>query len=335
MAKIKIQGEIVIAYLDEFIDIPTHTLAKKIYIENPEAFKSIETCRSVIRYYRGASGKANAKKSGAQKYKRKKGEPFGWNRLPDGEKEIDWLSPAIINCKLALVLSDIHFPWHNKVALMAALEHGFNKGVDVIYLNGDIMDAYQLSRYVNDPRLRNFKEELDLCRDFLYILRSEFPDARIYFKIGNHEIRYEKYMMLKSPQFLDIPYFSLEHILHFDDLDIQMIESHEWANINGLPVLHGHEAGGSFYNPVNPARSVFLKMTHSAIIGHHHQSSSHSSKNMLDEIIQCWSTGCLCDLHPKYLAVNKWNIGFAEIEGVEEGYLVHNYRIHNKRIMNV
>ena len=56
MSKKKLQGEIVIEELDKFPNTPTLTLAKKLFKENPKVFMSIESVRSLIRYYRGQKG---------------------------------------------------------------------------------------------------------------------------------------------------------------------------------------------------------------------------------------------------------------------------------------
>lgn len=49
-------------------------------------------------------------------------------------------------------------------------------------------------------------------------------------------------------------------------------------------------------------------------------SASHTENPWEGDPITCWSTGCLCDLHPAYMPNNKWQLGFAysEITG-EDG----------------
>ena len=47
----------------------------------------------------------------------------------------------------------------------------------------------------------------------------------------------------------------------------------------------------------------------------------------------CWSTGCLCDLHPRYMPLNKWNHGFAIVDlDTAGGFSVRNFRIIDGKV---
>jgi hypothetical protein len=54
----RLTGDIVIEYLKQWNDLPSLTLARKIYNENNNylVFANIEHVRTVIRYYRGKQG---------------------------------------------------------------------------------------------------------------------------------------------------------------------------------------------------------------------------------------------------------------------------------------
>ncbi len=51
-----------------------------------------------------------------------------------------------------------------------------------ILLNGDIVDFYKLSSWLQDPRYRNTQEELDVVTQFLEELRRNFPTQQIIYK---------------------------------------------------------------------------------------------------------------------------------------------------------
>jgi hypothetical protein len=54
---------------------------------------------------------------------------------------------------------------------------------------------------------------------------------------------------------------------------------------------------------------------------------------MVDNIVACWTVGCLCELHPEYRPMNNWNNGFAIIEQLGEGeFLVDNKRVINGKV---
>jgi hypothetical protein len=54
---------------------------------------------------------------------------------------------------------------------------------------------------------------------------------------------------------------------------------------------------------------------------------------MNGEITTTWSLGCLCELHPAYLPINKWNWGMALIDIDGQNFEVRNKRIHNGKVL--
>lgn len=54
-------NKFILDYLVKYKDLPTRTLAKIIYHDNPYLFKNLEYVRRTVRYYRGASGKKDRK----------------------------------------------------------------------------------------------------------------------------------------------------------------------------------------------------------------------------------------------------------------------------------
>jgi hypothetical protein len=51
-----IKKKIILDYLEEYKEYPSHTLAKMIYFKYPEYWNSTETIRTNIRLYRGKLG---------------------------------------------------------------------------------------------------------------------------------------------------------------------------------------------------------------------------------------------------------------------------------------
>lgn len=333
-----IAGKVVCEYLDDNPDLPNLTLAKLIYSREGDLYKSIEHVRGMIRYYRHQKGASGRKGILSDKYKCERaekanalgiGNPYS---LPEADDE-DWeVFDVPTGSSRVLLLSDIHIPHHTVEALTIAIDHGVQENANAVYLNGDILDMYQLSRYVKDPRKRKFSEELEMCRQFLGVLQKTF-DCPIYFKLGNHEQRYEDFLKLKAKELLDVNSFRLQELLQFGRYGVTLIESRQMAKIGKLPVLHGHEFGRSVFSPVNPARGYFNRAKKSMIAGHNHQTSSHSEKNLDGEGTTVWSTGCLCSLRPEYMPFNKWNHGAAFIKvNQDRTYRVHNFKIENGNI---
>ena len=317
-AKKTIKGEIVNDYLEhsDWRKLPTLTLARLIYKHNPEVYKGVESVRSIIRLARGQRGAAmkHLATHPVEKAQHAKAlgvpNPFG---LPDSDED-DWEPFTLPKAATRiLLLSDIHVPYHNIQAITQAIEYGKEMKVNAIVFNGDTVDCYALSRYEKDPRKRKFSEELEATRSLLKVFRKEFDGVPFYFKLGNHEERYEAYLRVKAPELLGAPDFTLDTLLRFGEIGCELIQDKRIIKAGKLNIMHGHEFGRSVFSPVNPARGYYMRAKTTVICGHNHQTSSHTEKNMEGKVVTTWSTGCLCEMHPQYMPVNKWNHGFAFI----------------------
>jgi predicted phosphodiesterase len=313
------------------MEMPTLTLAKIMYKENLGVFNSVDHARSALRMIEGKTGnKLRGQIKDKSLYMTEERPKNPW-KLPESEETK--YEPFVIKAKKIAVLSDIHIPYHSITALSAALDFIQTEKPDAILLNGDTIDFYGLSRFMKDPRKRSVAHELQATRDFLDVL-SQFG-AKIYFKIGNHEERYEHYLMRVAPELLGVREFELKHLLGLDARGIDLIGEKRIIKANDLNIVHGHEFGQSIFSPVNVARGLFLRGKVSAMQGHNHQTSSHTETDMNGNILTTWSLGCLCELNPAYLPINKWNHGFAIIDLHENlvNYEVRNYRIHKGKIV--
>lgn len=325
-----IKGEIVKEYILKFPNTPNLTLAKKMYAENKSMFKDVEDARALIRIYKGASGDRARRDIGVdfrkELSKLKKELPKGEMSGDEKGREPYVLPKAQ---RRVLMMSDCHLPYQSNEAIFSAIEYGLDKKVDTIWLNGDTMDMYQLSRFEKDPRQRDFAYELDVTRTFLSGLRDIFPKALIIYKLSNHENRWENFLRSKAPELLNIEEFRLEVLLRFKELNIQPIYDKQLAYCGELRVLHYHElplkSGG-----VNPARAVYLKTGESCIGGHYHRKSEHTERTLGGKLVKVYSTGCLCELNPDYMPYNNWTQGFAYIEVDKNG----SYRVFNHTIID-
>jgi predicted phosphodiesterase len=326
-------GEAITGMLDKFGNAPSRTIALAAYKKYPDLFKSVEHARSVVRYYRGAMGKKAAKRLSSDKYLRAHEKPYNPLALPEADSN-DYdtfiLSEA---CKRILFLYDVHVPYHDIEALTIALQYGLDNKADTIFLGGDFMDFFGCSRYQKDYRKVNVAWEFETGREMLKRIRELFPEARIYYLMGNHEERWENYLQTKAPELLDMQEFRMDVILNFGELNIERIGEKRVAQRAGLSIIHGHEFGGGVYSPVNPARGLYTKAKASSICGHHHRSSEHSEKDIDGKVTTTWSVGTLGELNPAYMPLNKWNQGFAFGEFEGEDYKIDNLRIINGKLV--
>ena len=312
--------------LTKFADTPTLTIAKMLYKEHPSMFKSLEVCRSAVRYSRGNMGKVNRKQSSPKHHREP--EKAGFSMSPPKS-----IAKPFKNFKLpegkSLVISDVHVPYHDDKALDVCLEYADKYEPDNIVMNGDILDFFSVSRWEKNPEERNLARELQLNRQFLAHLRERYPKSRIIYKMGNHEERWEKYMWTKAPEVCGVADFELYKLLDFAKWGIEEVKGKQKMKAGkNLTLIHGHELFGS-NAPVNFARTLQTNLGVCTIAGHRHNTSEHSQKNADNKYVTCWSLGCLCDMAPEYAVINKWTHGFATMELSGNNFHVNNMRIVN------
>jgi predicted phosphodiesterase len=309
----------------KFPDAPNRTLAKRLAAEYQ---CSIDQARSLIRVVRGAYGTQRAEACKDKSLFRPKGKAGAKPKLPPSLAK-KW-EPFELGGGIRVgILSDIHIPYHDERALAAAVDYLKRRRPDVVLLNGDYGDFYSISRFTKNPKKRNFKREIKLQRDGLKWLRSQFPKARLVYKMGNHDERYDHWLWNHAPEISDLPQVRLPSILGCKKLGIEVVGDGRPVMAGKLAIFHGHEMNGGPFVPAMPARSAFLRTTASVLVGHHHRTSTHVEPNWKHEEIACWSVGCLCDLTPEYARVNKYNQGLSLVDVSEDGqFEVANLRLN-------
>lgn len=325
------KNEICREYVKKNPDYSRLKLARIIYSENNLLFSNVEAVRSVLRAIAGKNGVSNKKtlldKSMIEIEDRTK-TPYN---LPKSEETT--YTPYQLKANKLLLLSDIHIPYHSIQALTAVFDFAKKEKPDAILLNGDTLDFHGLSKFCKDPRKRHFADELADFKEFIQILKKTFPYAKLYFKLGNHEERYQHYLWMKAKELVGVEEFELEQIIQSRANGITVIGEKRIIKFYGLNIIHGHEFSTGFFSPVNVARGLYLRGKTSAIQGHNHQTSEHTEPDMNGKITTTWSTGCLCELHPDWQPINKWGHGFAIVDKTKEGFSVRNFRIMKGKIL--
>lgn len=312
----------------------TNGIARMIQKELPG--HNFNSARMAVRYYRGElkMKPQSVSAPGRLGTKRKGEKPNGFRPLPEPKKHFDeWGAVQFDGPLRCLVLSDLHLPYYDRKAVELSMQRGAERKANMVLLNGDIADFFTVSWWQRDPRKRDFPGEVSSVKQFLGHLRDRFPKARIVYKLGNHEDRYQRYMESRAPELLDVPDFELGSLLGLKQVDMQLIGDNRPVRLGKLNVIHGHEYRFAISNPVNPARGYFLRARVHVLGGHFHQHSQHSAKNLEGNVVTTWSTGCLCDMHPDYRPLNDWSQGFAFVEvGKDGSFSVDNYRVVNGKV---
>lgn len=235
-------------------------------------------------------------------------------------------------CDNILFITDLQIPFHDISAITCALKYGLKENVNTIYINGDLVDFYSISTYQTEKSKRDLVGEIEMTREFLQILRERFPNAHIYLKRGNHEIRWERYIFNNAKMFEDLQELQFSAMFHLDKYNVHLIEDTTIVSIGGLTALHAHEIRG--VGGVFPARTLFTKTLSSAICGDCHRTSEYTAKTITDRFHTCWTVGCLSVLRPNYSAGALYNHGFAHITTQANGdFKVRNFRILDGQIL--
>lgn len=311
-------------------DAPAKTLGRRLQKESNGAL-TLDQAYSRIRRQFGLNGEQCRKDmpSVAPRAKRRAGAAHS---MPPSRADA-WTPYDLKVAGVVGVLSDIHVPYHDEVALRAAVDQLRGDKIDALVLNGDTCDFYAISRYTKNPKKRKFSAEVDAARDMLAWIRAQFPRIPIVFKAGNHEERWSHWLWQHAPEISDDKRTGLDEWLDMANHGIAYVDDQRPIMAGQLPILHGHEKGKGFAAPVNQARGAFLRLQHTVLEGHGHRTSAHCEPDMFGREIFCWSTGCLCDLRPEYARINKFNHGFASVKVHSDGQFdVSNFRIANGKV---
>lgn len=300
-------------------DLPNRTMARQLFRDQPKLFASLNSARDMVRDIRGNRGPKNRHNADVPRPNGKAGE------IPKGRKQSR--QPVRVPSGKVLVMSDLHCPYHNERAIKRAVEYGLEAGCDTLFLNGDVIDFYSISRWETDPRERNLPREIETTKKLLGWMGAEFRHK--FYKAGNHDERYDKYISSRAEALVGVEGFSLQEVLQLKYYGYQFVHGRQLAYFGKLPIIHGHE--GKIGSPVNPARGLWLKLNEPAMCSHLHTSSSHSQNAAISKHSKStWSLGCMCELSPDYAMLAMWNIGFAIVTHTSRKYQVENYKMDPK-----
>jgi predicted phosphodiesterase len=120
--------------------------------------------------------------------------------------------------KRVIVFSDAHFTDTTTTAFKALLIMIKEFKPQVIICNGDAFDGQILSRFpsINYDKKPNVLQELNACRYHLdEIVKHRPAGCELIWTLGNHDMRYESWLVNKVPEYSGVDGFSLKY--HFPE----------------------------------------------------------------------------------------------------------------------
>lgn len=215
--------------------------------------------------------------------------------------------------KRTFIFGDIHFPFHNKVALAAALYYCRHWKPERIVQVGDLRDWYSASRFSRKVNLFTPQEEdqqASCYSDLLWeSLERWCPGAEKYQLLGNHCVRPIKRIQEMAPEFEE-EYLPLLHARYTFDGVKTIYDPREELDLDGVRFIHG-------YRSKLGDHAAFNRMP--VVCGHSHRGGV-VFQNLSDEIIWELNAGYLADaMHPALgytmqKRATNWTLGFGTID---------------------
>ena len=192
------------------------------------------------------------------------------SRVPEVWRDDGWtferVVPYNIDTGSILIFSDAHYwPGEASVAHKAAIAVTKQIKPRAIVANGDIFDGVSVSRH--DPfgwtSRPSVKEELEVCQERLLEFELAAPrGCELFWNIGNHDVRYERSMATRAPEFSGLQMMRLAD--HFPNWSMRWSTAVNWQSDHPVMIKH-RNAGG-----VHAGYNNTLKGGVSIVTGHTH-----------------------------------------------------------------
>lgn len=285
------------------------TCARMLVDKYGDVFEhDIEKARDTVRWITGANSNGRSTKASQIS-------------LDSEEKNTSndevWHKPFIIpsGLKEMAVINDIHGHHYDKSAFLAGLSA--LKGIKTLLINGDLYDFESLTRHLKTKGIKALDYERDFVQaNILDPILKQFD--KVYFKEGNHETWYDRYISNKSPELQNT--HSLDDLVGITKNRMHHIHNLQEINYGDLDIIHGHEFPSAF-TPKMVAKGYVErwqaykgKMQIKLLLAHHHQYDFYPHRNIDGTWAKVWVAPCLRTLKATYQPFNRWTHGVMHLE---------------------
>lgn len=144
------------------------------------------------------------------------------------------------------MIGDVHFPFHHKIVFPLALYYVLKGGYDYVVQIGDLMDQFSASKFPRSFNCFTPKHEKQWSRYYAEMMwgfiHAHLPKAEKFQIKGNHDVRPERRVIEKAPEFeTDLEESIREHYT-FDNVKT-LHDAREELYIDDVCFLHGYYAG--------------------------------------------------------------------------------------------
>jgi len=149
--------------------------------------------------------------------------------------------------RLTLVLPDIQYPYHDKVALKKVIKVAADMQPHQIIQIGDGIDFPQVSQWSKGTAgeyAETLQEHIDgFVSSVLEPLREAAPSADITWLEGNHDLRLQDFVKKYGAPLRPLRALEMKNLFDLDRLNIEYLRGPKRIATNTYAV-HGHESGG-------------------------------------------------------------------------------------------
>lgn len=139
-----------------------------------------------------------------------------------------------------LVISDTHFPFHNKKALKKVIQLIKKERPTHVVQIGDLLDQYVFSRYSKTYNLltpeKEMQKALKQAGDMWKAIKKASPRAKRIQLLGNHDARVTKRIMERLPELESL--FDLNKVYSFPGVKT-LRSDRDYVTIDGVVYVHG------------------------------------------------------------------------------------------------
>ncbi len=231
-----------------------------------------------------------------------------------------------------VILSDIQIPFEDPAALDQALEVMDVVRPDLVVLNGDIVDCYQMSSFDKNPKHRKDIVSEGHNRTTTLLKSIEHVSHKVWLG-GNHEHRFRRLIWQEFERNGKLGAVANELLTAMGGNEADLAANPDrW-----FATLYGAETYGIDYYPYGhrlylaednlvvthgkyvsrhsgqSAKRTLEWLGRSCIVGHTHRMGNHLVTQ--DGIMYgAWENGCLCQLEPEYDDTPNWQQGFSVVK---------------------
>ena len=315
--------------------ISKKAIAKHLFENYPDKFKSVEVARKAVRQATGSSGERDrAKITDPEKTKFFYNGFETWAKQNLNVEERPWDNPfQIPDFKVLNVIADLHSVHMDPSVMQSFLKNTTDK--TAVLINGDLMDSESLSRHLKGHNLIEYERELEICHQILKGLKEEF--THVYFKLGNHDFWLERYLLNNAREIFRLRGLELHELLRCGELGVHHIHNLKYIKFGDLDIIHGHEFNSGFGNGKFPSTGYIDKWQTfrgkydvKIMASHCHRQDVSMSRRSKDGLYgQGWVTPAMCRKGAQYSPYSGWDNGWAILEN-NDGIVDVKIHIHEK-----